>query len=274
MCIMAAVGATRLPSVAMCAAAKNEHRDVREWISHHLDLGVQQIHLYDNNSTPPMQTTIADFIAAGEVDYHFFTGEGVPRPQLHIYKLCIERHRHQHDWMAFLDMDEFIVLGPKMSGKTLPDMLDTYRDHAGVVLNWRQFGSSGHIRRPPGGVRRSYTACYPADHLNNRHVKTIANLAKVLGPRGVHAFEYPPNQTAVNTRHEPVDGPFSSPPDFDEAFIYHYVVKSWQDFVYKAARGSAMKNFKTREFFTLVEQESTAVCTELAQLPQIEIEYV
>lgn len=33
-----------------------------------------------------------------------------PYRQKGIYQLCIEEHASQHNWMAFLDLDEFVIL--------------------------------------------------------------------------------------------------------------------------------------------------------------------
>ena len=38
------------------------------------------------------------------------------------------------------------------------------------------YASSGHIRRPSNNTLASYTACLPANHSENLHVKTIANM--------------------------------------------------------------------------------------------------
>ncbi len=53
------------------------------------------------------------------------------------------------------------------------------------------FGSSGHLHRPAGGALGAYTKCLPADHVENRNIKTIANLAYVDRNGGSsHMFLY------------------------------------------------------------------------------------
>ncbi len=44
-------------------------------------------------------------------------------PELYIYDICLTRFGSFHTWMAFLDADEYIVLQPKASVKSLPDFL-------------------------------------------------------------------------------------------------------------------------------------------------------
>ena len=38
------------------------------------------------------------------------------------------------------------------------------------------YGSSNLTEKPAGGTLAAYTACFPKDHVQNLHVKTIANL--------------------------------------------------------------------------------------------------
>ena len=40
----------------------------------------------------------------------------------------------------------------------------------------QMFGSSGHMSRPPGGTLESYVQCFPVDHRENGHIKSIVNL--------------------------------------------------------------------------------------------------
>ena len=40
--------------LALCLAAKDQHLDLREWLDHHLALGVSKIYLFDDHSDPPM----------------------------------------------------------------------------------------------------------------------------------------------------------------------------------------------------------------------------
>lgn len=49
----------------------------------------------------------------------------------------------------------------------------------------------GHVRRPVGSTLESYRLCFPREHDENRHVKTIANMEFVdrVGP-DPHHFLY------------------------------------------------------------------------------------
>ena len=38
------------------------------------------------------------------------------------------------------------------------------------------FGASGHAKKPKGSTLASFTACYPENDLENRHIKSIVNM--------------------------------------------------------------------------------------------------
>ncbi len=77
-------------------------------------------------------------------------------PQLYVYDICLTKFGEYHKWMAFLDVDEFLVLQPQAGSKKLPEFLRGYEDFGGLVANMKVFGSSGFKQRPPGSVLRNY----------------------------------------------------------------------------------------------------------------------
>jgi hypothetical protein len=46
------------------------------------------------------------------VDEGFLTYKNVPRPhaQIEVYHYCIRDHRAKHNWIAFFDADEFLII--------------------------------------------------------------------------------------------------------------------------------------------------------------------
>ena len=106
-------------SVAFCVLAKNE-RDLYEWIDYHRQLNVTKFYVLDEHSDPPLNQQIPNFISSGLVEYQhysfFWTNAlhylGYPtKNHLRIaFDDCLHRHGHKHDWMGFLDADEFVIL--------------------------------------------------------------------------------------------------------------------------------------------------------------------
>lgn len=96
------------------------------------------------------------------------------------------------DWLAFFDADEFLFL-MNSSETHVGDVLRDYNEFSGLGVNWVQFSSSGHERRPlgmqrldcqapsrcsVGGLRANYHRCLPPDHFEHRHIKTIVHTGK------------------------------------------------------------------------------------------------
>ena len=79
------------------------------------------------------------------------------------------------------------------------------------------FGSSGLLERPEEGTLASYFRCFPQDHKENLHVKTIANVRHTLGTQGdPHHFRFHPGYFAVNELWERVDGPWTERVSIDQ----------------------------------------------------------
>lgn len=81
-----------------------------------------------------------------------------------------------------------------------------------------------------------------------------------------HAAPCRPRPPAVNTRHQAVPGPKSPTPVLERLGLYHYAVKSVDDFMQKMARGSGMGNVKTIEFLEYVDNFTDAYCADALDL--------
>lgn len=106
-------------SVAFCVLAKDEH-DLYEWIDYHRQLGVSKFYLLDENSNPPMKLQIPNFIESGLIEYSTYSffwtnlihslGFDTKNHLRTAFDECLHKHGHKHDWMGFLDADEFVIL--------------------------------------------------------------------------------------------------------------------------------------------------------------------
>lgn len=72
-------------------------------------LGVDHIFLTDNNSSSGEEAR-ERLAAAFPSSFLSLHSEMEPRAQLKVYAWCAEEHRASYNWLAFLDVDEFIVL--------------------------------------------------------------------------------------------------------------------------------------------------------------------
>lgn len=249
--------------LAICVAAKDQHADIDEWVLHHEKQGAGRIYVYDDNSEPPMRDQLQGHIQSGLVEYHFIGRDNhtaIERPQLWVYNECIKQYRTRHQFIAFIDVDEFLILRDS-SSVSLPALLHDYEEYGGLAVNWVLFGSSGHIHRPKGGTLANYWKCVPPSHPENLHIKTIANMKYVSHVSGTpHFFFYNEGKTAVNENFEVVEGARTQKNLIERVVIYHYVTKSKEEFKNKAARGSGMKNHKPAGFFDAIERLAVEDC--------------
>lgn len=207
---------------------KDENPYLNEWIVYHLGIGVDHIVIYDNLSDPPVTNLWGDKVTV------------IPNPR--IFDIVSENIPHFEtlsrfdcEWMARIDIDEFIVL---YQHDNINDILINYTDYGGLGINWRIYGSSGHLQKPNGNVRDSYLWRVPDTYRGinggNSHVKTIVNSKYCI------AIDHPHFPVSVRPV---VNEDYAVIPDaFTEssrklAVINHYVTKSREEWIYKTTRG-------------------------------------
>lgn len=229
---------------------KNEAEYLPEWLNFHLLVGVQKFFLYNNNSDDHYLEVLAPYRRAGLVTLH-----DVPLPpsgglQRRTFTACVNAYRDNADWIAFLDADEFLY---GTTEDSLVDILDQYREHPAVAVNWLMFATSGHIARPDGGCIANFTRCQPG---GNKHVKLVVNPRRTVVFNSGHDAQYLGGALAVNEQHREVRGPHSLPPSIERLRINHYWTKSVEEFfTRKLSRGDVVKLTALRDAQGLVAAE-------------------
>lgn len=256
--------------IAICAIFKNEAKYLYEWISFHQLMGIGHFFLYNNNSTDDFIEVIRLF------DESTITLIDWPRQpgQISAYNHCLYRFGDQCDWLAFIDIDEFLYCP---DSTPLPDFMDRYKNYGGLGINWMVFGSSGHKTKPDGDVTRNYLMrgkkdiTIPYSHLairtpgNNSIVRYIpfnSHIKSVVQPQAVdfcpnpHYFIYRRGFFCVSESGERIDGPFSKTVGATTIRLNHYWSKSTEECVEKIAKGKAdsgeyrvWQEFELRERF-------------------------
>ena len=210
--------------LAACAIYRNEAPYLREWIEFHRLVGVERFFLYDNRSTDEHREALAPYVAEGTVVAHDWPE--VPG-QITAYGHCLEQHRDEARWIAFLDLDEFLF-SPTL--EPVARILEDYEDYPAVMVNRLNFGSSGHKTRPEGLVIENYLHRLPDSDDNSRHAKSIVDPSRTVGPRGMnpHCFIYE-DGWAVNEEFKPIDHQpfgFVDMISFERLRLNHYIIKS------------------------------------------------
>jgi Glycosyltransferase family 92 len=116
--------------LAMCLVVGYQNEDLREWVDYHHLMGASKFYIYDDGaqSSTPARAVLQDLIDSGLVDVIDVSSR--PHLQTENYQTCIDDHRHEHQWLGFIDADEFIVIDDQ--SLTIPDMLKNYTQYGGV----------------------------------------------------------------------------------------------------------------------------------------------
>ena len=142
--------------VVVGAIFKNEAKYLKEWIEFNRIVGVQHFYMYNNFSDDNYMEVLEPYIQEGIVDLIDWP---VKQGQISAYKDCYDKHRKDAKWIGFIDIDEYIVPN-KMD--SIYDFLKLFeKNRAAVIVNWRIFGTSGHIEKNMNETMvERYTVCW------------------------------------------------------------------------------------------------------------------
>jgi len=207
----------------ICAIARNEERYIDEWIHYHLSLGFHHIYIYDNSDDNSLQDK-----QSNEITIIHFPGKS---KQLDAYHNFISIFGDKHQWAAFIDLDEFIVLKKHNS---ISRFLSQYRCSA-IGLNWLLFGTNQHTHYKSEPVTKRFTQCASTpDH----HIKSIVQLQYAWFFNDPHHMMLR-SGTTCDPHNQQIIGSFHSIGTTDIACIHHYYTKSEEEFIEKIERGRA-----------------------------------
>lgn len=141
--------------LSLMACARWETDAIVEWLLYHRAIGFDHVYLYCNDDDPAaLHAAVLPFLGgpAPFVTFHHFPFQG---QQFHMYMDGLRRHRHETEWLMFLDIDEFLAL---RGGGDAHGLIDRLPPNQGcVTVNWLFFGHNFHAERPPGSVLATYT---------------------------------------------------------------------------------------------------------------------
>lgn len=260
--------------LVVCAIVKDEAPYIKEWIDYHLMVGVKRFYIYDNDSSDNLKQVLLPYIRQGLVIYIYYPGKAKQMP---CYNEFIKQYGEKTEWVAFIDIDEFVI---PMQNATIPEFLEDYKEYPGVCINWVSYDSNGHKKQPKGGVLQSYTRVHYDENLVPFHlIKSIVQPGRVSEIINPHFALYKNDEMAVNENKEPVRGDlveraYIAPYSVDKIRINHYYCKSAQEAEAKVIRGTPegrLKNISEAEInFDDYKYDYTAYKFVIQLYPEIE----
>lgn len=232
-------------SVLVVAIARMENDYVNEWVGHHLGIGVNHIVIYDNSSSD--EEKILSAIYERYLD-RVTVIQAYDRKmyQIPAYMDAYSRFGDEYDWIAYIDLDEFIMLqkDSDIHGflDRIPADCECYR------MNWQIYGDNGIINRntcseviadfkspdtKPAGTTKSIVRGHLKDigfvsvHHPNRIIDgEIKNLITYYGDMKNITDELPETGKSINIGHC----------DRSLVKLNHYITKSITEFISQKLR--------------------------------------
>lgn len=235
-----------MSSKVLIATAKNEGPFIWEWVAHHLSIGFDSLIIFQNDSDDFTHEILKELQRIGLIKYKY-NKAGIGRHQVRAYTRAARQPEYlAAEWAMALDLDEFLFI--KTGDGTLDCLLSEIPDSDEIMINWRMFGSSGHVSMAPDLVTRRFTAA-ELGHVVKTNVQPFKTFFRrsSFERAGIHKPRHPTRDelkkyngsglplSEFNVRNFQC----SDPKCRALAQVHHYLVKDPQSFVLKNVRGSA-----------------------------------
>ena len=224
---------------AICAISRNENNYLEEWITYHLHLGFNHIFIYDNNNPDDNSTPRFCSIQSWKEQVTVIDYRGKLAAQLIAYNDCYTTHSKEFDWIAFIDIDEFITFGPKSAYTHINNYLSSITNFDVVAINWMFYGDNEEVNFKKGSVIQRFP--HPISNSGqNKHVKVIVRTRMdIRFIRNPHCVDGKVRICDDCQQRVKKSTPFKAP-SFKKLYIRHYGTKSIEEFITnKILRGAA-----------------------------------
>lgn len=256
--------------MTLCGIVRDEGPYLLEWIAWYKLLGVQQIVIYDNESRDESVKILPALQRAGEIALNSWPDRAGEAPQIPAYRDAIRRC--STEWIAFLDVDEFVVLHQHPD---LPALLGSMSDEcSAIAFNQRFFGSSGLQSHEDRLVIERFIRTAPPGHPLNQWIKTVARAERIKEMTNPHGVELASGYYADPGGRPQVIESYcrSQEVAFCAGQYNHYILKSRNEYLRKQARGQATsapadphKYSKYNDRFFAAHDQNQLVDTSAAQ---------
>lgn len=145
-------------------------RDVVEWFLWNKFIGVEHFYIFDDQSEIPVEEILADY--KEDVTITKLEGSKNMR-QSELQEIIYDNYKHQTEWMAFIDDDEYIFPNTDLR---FPDFLKGLPEANCVELHWRYFSPQEMVFPLTEAMR--IIDNYKIYHYTPR-IKSIVNTKKV-----------------------------------------------------------------------------------------------
>lgn len=244
---------------------KNEQEYLDEFISYHLDLGVNHIFIFEDVDSET-HSEITDKYPSDKVTLNSITILPTDdNNHIHNWKESRQRiynqegiwwikNNYNYDWCFAIDCDEYITLSN--NNETIQTVLSLYSDYDAVILQWQNYNANGHVYKPnykEKGIIDTYTQkCNRS--INDAICKSTKLMYRLKNFKkhnflGTHLCSDLCKWCKTDFTKEINNFVY------DNIYIRHYITKSWEEYVWKLKiRGMFHTNHRNYdEFFEMNE---------------------
>ena len=221
-------------TLGVVVIVRDEAPYLPEWLAYHVALGVQHVFLYDNGSRDGLHDILEPWVNHGLVTAVHWP---LPGGQLDAYAHALRFFGPSVEWLAFVDVDEFIV---PLVDDDIPTLLARWPEAADVRMPRVDFGYSGHRVPPPGLTIEAYTEVadvFGRDPAKPPRVKT-ASRSRSVSAVGIHTATVADVPVGADGAAVPSQT-IGSRACEDLVQVNHYYTRSFEEFEAKRFRGSA-----------------------------------
>lgn len=153
--------------LAIVAIMRNEAEHLQDWLTFHTLAGAREIILYDNASDDRSVQIARDFTGLKVTIVPWVLQATSHKPamvipqQIVAYCHAISTFGADFRWIAFIDIDEYIV---PQNHLTILDALEDLKQYSNISLPWTMFGHNGHTKKP--GISAPFAYTKKARHMN------------------------------------------------------------------------------------------------------------
>jgi glycosyltransferase involved in cell wall biosynthesis len=236
--------------LAICVCVRNEEETIAEFIQWHRLLGVGHFYVYNDASIDRTPDILGNFSKDVVTIINTQWGNG-SNVQYSAFTDCAHKHGHKHEWLGFLDADEFVQ--PLEGGKgdkdvcLFPFLQGMQEGNASSVqLNWAM-GFSDELSFEAVGEKTALEQI-GFDGLPNYHTKSFCR------PQCIDGFDNPHycnlkatpgtscKDESLNTDGRNIQLPnraTQDPPAMTRFRVAHYFRRPFQGWLGKRMRGRA-----------------------------------
>lgn len=176
-----------MSNIAICAIAKLENKYIREWVEHHKKIGFDNIILLDNNDPDGerFEEVIGDYIDSGYVI--LLDVRGRERYQVPGYNIVYSSVQGRFDWLAFIDIDEFLDLDCGEIHKFIDQ--PKFDEFNAICVNWVTYNDMNLLKADGNYTMDRFTEISTLDKSESQNKKIVRVGIPKVKINSPHAFK-------------------------------------------------------------------------------------